>query len=79
MADHIMNSDPYWGESPYPWQDDEDGSDAWRETECRRCGKGGLTWEDDNGRWRLVDSHGEVHHCDPVKIAKLVASDFESP
>lgn len=63
-----------WFDDQFDDQEDESGALV----ECRRCGKGGLAWEDDNGRWRLVDSHGEVHRCDPAKIAKLVAADFEA-
>lgn len=42
-----------------------------REAECNRCGKGGLHWEDDNGKWVLVDKHNEIHRC------AVKANDFE--
>ena len=31
--------------------------------ECKFCGRGGLQWEDDNGKWVLIDGHGKVHNC----------------
>ena len=41
-----------------------------RNTECKRCGKAGLTWEDDNGKWRLLERNGKIHDCH-----KAVSSD----
>lgn len=41
--------------------------------ECKRCGKGGLHWEDDNGKWRLVNAKGLLHVCD----TSSAADDFE--
>ena len=68
MADHIMNSDPYWDDRYEPEHS---------ETECRHCGKAGLTWEHDGERWLLLDHHGEIHRCDPKRLAKLAAADFD--
>ena len=48
-------------------------------TRCESCGAHDLHWEDvgdeDGGKlWRLVNSHGELHHC-PKRTAS--AADFE--
>lgn len=43
--------------------------------ECKRCGKGGLQWEDDNGRWVLLEHNGKVHQCNLQRVA---ACDFEA-
>ena len=35
---------------------------------CNRCGKKNLIWEDDNGKWILLDSKsGEIHRCSKKK------------
>ena len=60
------------------WDDyDYDPSDEQPATECKYCGKAGLTWEDDNGRWVLLGANGARHKCDPAKFAKLAGDDFE--
>jgi ssDNA-binding Zn-finger/Zn-ribbon topoisomerase 1 len=41
------------------------------DVECNRCGKSGLHWEDDNGKWVLVDKHNEIHRC------TVAAKEFE--
>jgi hypothetical protein len=48
-----------------------------RKVECKKCGKGGLEWEDDNGRWVLIESNGKVHKCDEKRVHAAVADDFE--
>ena len=35
--------------------------------ECKRCGKGGLHWEEDNGRYVLVSRSGEIQMPDGVR------------
>lgn len=30
---------------------------------CHRCQKGGLTWTQVGGSWRLKDKNGEIHSC----------------
>ena len=45
--------------------DDDDDSPS-RNIECKRCGKSGLHWEDDNGRWRLLTAKGAAHVCEPA-------------
>lgn len=45
---------------PFDDVDDEQPSIV----ECKRCGKGGLTWEEtDDGFILLVARTGEVHRC----------------
>ena len=38
---------------------------------CNRCGEIGLSFDKINGKWKLVDLDGNLHRCDPVKLAKL--------
>lgn len=57
------------------WTGDDDPPNC--EIECRRCGKAGLWWEHDGERWLLLDHHGEIHRCDPARLAKLAAADFD--
>ena len=45
--------------------------------ECKRCGKSGLEWEDDNGRWVLLEKSGAKHVCDVSKVQQNIANDFE--
>lgn len=46
--------------------------------ECRNCGKAGLHWEEtDTGKWALYNENYERHKCDPKRLAKNVANDFE--
>lgn len=44
--------------------------------ECKRCGVGGLHWEGVDGKWVLSDNY-KVHVCDPARVNKGVANDFE--
>lgn len=55
----------------------EDGDEEPQKTECKFCGKGGLEWADDNGRWVLIEHNGKIHKCDPTRIARNVSSDFD--
>jgi hypothetical protein len=41
--------------------------------QCQRCSKGGLHWEqvrinDNRKGWRLYNSHGELHICNPAAV-----------
>ena len=60
-----------------PYGDGEDEDDEPRETSCKRCGKGGLQWEDDNGRWALINAKGEIHKCDEKAVHKTALTGFE--
>jgi len=31
--------------------------------QCKYCNQQALKWEQVNGHWKLVNHHGEVHHC----------------
>lgn len=46
-----------------------------RTVECKRCGKDGLHWEDDNGKWRLFKGC-TPHVCDEDKVQRNLASEF---
>ena len=49
----------------YGDEDDEQPS----EKHCKFCGRENLTWEDDNGKWVLIDcSSGEIHRCKGRKM-----------
>ena len=56
---------------------DEYDYDEPRIVECKHCGKGGLQWEDDNGRWVLIDRDGKVHKCNESRVHTIVEGDFE--
>jgi hypothetical protein len=34
---------------------------------CKRCGKDGLLWVQENGKWRLLNSINSPHVCMPQK------------
>lgn len=59
------------------WFDEWDGDGPSIDVECRRCGRAGLAWEHDGERWVLLDHRGEIHRCDPKRLAKSVAADFD--
>lgn len=42
--------------------------------ECKRCGKGGLHWEEDDGQWQLYEGTYKLHKCNMQKAA---LDDFE--
>lgn len=51
--------------------DDEDIGSRPQTVMCKFCGKDGLEWVDDNGRWKLIIAHtGALHICDFKKIAR---------
>ena len=60
----------------FPDDDYEDLDDEQNYTikECKFCGKGDLTWEQFNGKWRLIDARGIVHKCKskPIDVDKLM-------
>ena len=41
--------------------------------ECKRCGKNGLHWEEDDDTWRLFYGRYRLHVCDPRRALR----DFE--
>ena len=47
------------------------------EVECKFCGKGGLSWEEDCGGWVLIDHKGGIHKCSPARLARTQAEDFD--
>lgn len=51
----------------YDYNGDDDDLPPTNKT-CNYCGKGGLHWEDDNGKWILVTAKGEIHKCKPKPI-----------
>ena len=56
--------------------DDHDQDQEPRAVECKRCGKGGLRWEDDgDGNFVLMEGRYKVHRCDMTRAA---LDDFEA-
>jgi hypothetical protein len=55
---------------PYSYDDRDPENEQRSEKKCKFCGKGNLEWEDDNGKWILIDSNsGLIHRCiKPKKI-----------
>lgn len=48
---------------PGPWDDDERELEDFCVT-CKYCGASGLEWvEIEEGKWRLINSDGDVHSC----------------
>lgn len=37
---------------------------------CKRCGKAGLRWQDEDGEWVLMEGRCKVHKCDMQKAAR---------
>lgn len=59
---------------PYGYEPDER-----EDVECKRCGKAGLEWEDDNGQWKLIDSRtGKVHICNVLKLHRSTLDEFDA-
>jgi hypothetical protein len=54
--------------------DIEDDSDEPTSTSCKRCGKTGCHWENDDGEWNLYESRYQLHRCN---MQKASAEDFE--
>jgi len=44
--------------------------------ECKRCGKDGLQWLQEDEGWRLYDLKGKLHTCDPARANKGLADAF---
>ena len=55
---------------------DQDDDEPQR-SECRHCGKGNLTWENDNGSWRQLEANGRIHRCDPKRTHADAMRDFD--
>lgn len=66
MARHFR---PGWGEPP------KDGVS--RGIECRRCGRGGLRWENDDGQWVLMETQYRIHKCEPRRADRDAEDDFD--
>lgn len=58
--------DPYSYDDEYP------------SAECKRCGEGGLHWEEDDGRFILVTQNGGIHKCDQNRADRRAMGDFEA-
>ena len=54
--------------------DYEESDDEPTSNECKRCGKGGLHWENDDGTWQLYENRYKLHKCDNARLP----SDFEA-
>lgn len=63
-----MSAEDYFDEFDYDFS---------REVECKFCGKGGLSWEEDCGGWVLINYKGEIHKCEPKRLARKQAEDFD--
>lgn len=55
---------------PYGGQDDDQPSIV----SCKRCGKDGLHWNDEDGQWVLMEGAYKVHKCN---LQKAALNDFE--
>ena len=66
--DQMMDA---YGDSPYG------GGYGEPNVECKNCGKAGLHWEEDDGRWVLCNPNGRTHVCDPDRLKRAVIDDFE--
>lgn len=64
----------YWAYEPDP---DRDHDDEELTVECKRCGKSGLHWEEEDGCFVLCAPNGKVHVCDQKRLAKSVADLLE--
>jgi hypothetical protein len=56
-----------------PYGDDENEQPSI--VACKRCGKDGLHWENDDGQWNLYEGQYRLHKCNMQKAA---ADDFEA-
>jgi len=54
---------------------DHDSDQEPHSVTCKRCGKAGLHWQDEDGEWVLMEGRYKVHHCD---MRKAAAGDFEA-
>lgn len=52
------------------WDKFYDDGVPMRQPECKRCGKANLMWDDDNGKWVLVERNGLVHRCNLLKVTR---------
>lgn len=60
--------------SPYdPFRnfDEQEPYRSRRNVTCKRCGKEGLQWANEDGEWILVGRGGEIHKCPPAKPAEF--------
>ena len=66
MFDHF----DHYGADEDDSEDDEGGYGFGRtQTKtCTNCKKTGLIWEDDNGKWVLLERSGRIHKCKPKTI-----------
>ncbi|MER1940478.1 hypothetical protein ABS755_07190 [Castellaniella sp. FW104-16D08] len=45
---------------------------------CKRCGKDGLRWQDEDGEWVLMEGRHKVHHCDPKDVRATSLDGFHA-
>lgn len=43
---------------------------------CKRCGKTGLRWQDEDGEWILMEGRYKVHRCDPKDLKAVALEGF---
>lgn len=48
-----------------------------RTVACKRCGKDGLHWQDEDGEWVLMDGRYKVHHCNPKDVKATALDGFK--
>ena len=56
---------------------DEEYERPRRRPTCRQCGKLCARWEDDDGRWVLMESAYKVHRCDPAKLHATMTNEIQ--
>lgn len=63
----------------YEWDDRDDiehRRSQPRKTSCKRCGKDGLHWQDEDGEWVLMDGRYKVHRCNPKDVKATALDGF---
>ena len=49
--------------------EDESGDQPSRTKTCNNCNKSGLSWENDNNKWVLLERSGRIHKCKTKVVA----------
>lgn len=57
---------------------DRDDDREPRSTACKRCGKTGLRWQEEDGEWVLMEGRYRVHHCDPKDVRATALDGFHA-